>query len=34
MSTTKEKEMFLQFEYNHREYLRENVRQLQAKCTL
>lgn len=29
MSTLKEKEMFLQFEYNHREYLRENIRQLQ-----
>lgn len=29
MATLKEKELFLQFEYNHREYLRNNVRQLQ-----
>lgn len=30
MSTLKEKEMFLAFEYNHRQLLRDNVRQLQA----
>lgn len=30
MSTIKEKEMFLAFEYNHREYLREQIRQLQT----
>lgn len=29
MATLKEKELFLQFEYNHREYLRNNVSQLQ-----
>lgn len=29
LSTLKEKEMFLAFEYNHREYLTENLRQLQ-----
>ena len=29
MATLKEKELFLQFEYNHREFLRNNVRQLQ-----
>ena len=29
MSTIKEKEMFLAFEYNHREYLEQNVRQIQ-----
>lgn len=29
MSTIKEKEMFLAFEYNHREYLEQNVKQIQ-----
>lgn len=29
MSTIKEKELFLAFEYNHRELLRENIRILQ-----
>ena len=29
MATTKEKELFLSFEYNHREYLKNNIRQLQ-----
>lgn len=29
MATLKEKELFLQFEYNHRDYLKNNVRQLQ-----
>lgn len=29
VSTIKEKELFLTFEYNHREYLEQNVKQIQ-----
>ena len=29
LSTLKEKELFLEFEYNHRQFLEDNVRQLQ-----
>lgn len=29
LSTLKEKEMFLEFEYNHRQFLQDTVRQLQ-----
>lgn len=29
LSTLKEKELFLEFEYNHRQFLEDNVKQLQ-----